>query len=102
MALEPSVAALQSASSSSATGRMGVGGRFTPGGDRLDSAYGNPFVNLSDQFQTANDGNAGGQGFGQFMRGAGQPILFTPRVSLAAASYPAIAGLEDEGTPNRS
>ena len=33
----------------------------------------------------------------QWLRGSGAPMLFTPRVSLAAASYPAISGSGFDG-----
>ncbi len=93
MAVEPSVAAVQSTSPASATNRAGVGARFSSG-DQLEGASGSPFVSLADHWRTGNDQNPTQGGMNQWLRGGGTPILFTPRVSLAAATFPAIAGYE--------
>jgi hypothetical protein len=93
MAVEPSVAAAQPAAASGATSRAGVGARFSSG-DQLEGMSGSPFISLSDQWRTGNDPNANQSAMQQWLRGGGTPILVTPRVSLAAASFSAMLGME--------
>lgn len=93
MAVEPSIAAAQPAAASAATNRVGVGARFSSG-DQLEGMFGSPFVNLSDQWRTGNDPNANQGTPQQWLRGGGTPILVTPRVSLAAASFSATTGMD--------
>jgi hypothetical protein len=60
---------------------------------------GSPFINLADQWRTGNDpGLSTGQQQNayQWLRGGGTQILFTPLVSLAAATYPAGATFQEE------
>jgi len=99
MALEPSVAALQPAAAPMAPNQVGIGGRFATG-QQVEGMGGSPFVNLSGQWRAANEGGMGagpGQGnLNQWLRQGGTPILFTPLVALAAASYPALADVQSE------
>src|SRR5271170_7266261 len=93
MAVEPSIAAAQPVAPSSATSRAGVGARFSMG-DQLEGMLGSPFVSLADQWRLGSDPNARQSAMQQWLRGTSAPIVVTPRMSLAAASFPAIAGLE--------
>ena len=96
MAIEPSIAATQPAAASAATGRVGVGAQSSSG-DRLEAAFGSPFVGLSDQWRLNSEFSPSAQGNQQqSARGQAAPIVITPRVALAAASFPAITGLETE------
>lgn len=106
MAIEPSASQVQPTAAPAAPGRVGgVGGRFSST-DQIESASGSPFVNLADQWRTGNDpGFATGQfttgqqqNADQWLRGKGTQILFTPLVSMAAASYPAGATFQEEGS----
>ena len=102
MAIEPSIAAVQSSAAPAAPGRVGIGGQFA--GDSIEGMGGSPFVNLADQWRTGNDPGMAGQqqNANQWLRGGGTPIIITPRMSLAAASYPAGASFQEEtGTCRR-
>ena len=59
---------------------------------------GSPFVNLADQWRTGNDPSMTGQqqNADRWLRGGGTPIIITPRMSMAAASYPAGASFQEE------
>jgi hypothetical protein len=62
---------------------------------------GSAFVGLADQWRTGNDPSMSGeqQNANQWLKGGGTPIVITPRMSLAAATYPAGASFqEDTGT----
>jgi hypothetical protein len=95
MAVEPSVAPVQAASPAAATKAPGGGGRFTSN-EPFDAMSGSPFVSLADQLRIGNDQNSSQGGANQWSRGSSAQILFTPRVSLAAATFPAISGIENE------
>jgi hypothetical protein len=97
MAIEPSIAAVQSSAAPAAPGRVGIGGRHA--GDAIEGMANSPFVNLADQWRTGNDPSMSGQqqNANQWLRGGGTPIIITPRMSLAAASYPAGATFQEEG-----
>lgn len=100
MAVQPSASQVQPATGPAASGRIGgVGSRFSSG-DQIEGASGSPFVNLADQWRTGNDPglSTGQQNANQWLRGQGTPILFTPLVSMAAASYPAGATFQEETT----
>ncbi len=73
-----------------------MGGRFS--GDSIEGMSGSPFVNLADQWRTGNDPSMSGQqqNANQWLRGGGTPIIVTPRMSMAAASYPAGASFQEE------
>ena len=95
MALEPGVITMQPAAATSAPNRVGAGGRFSSG-EQLEGMAGSPFVGVADQWRASNEMDAGQGGANRWLRSGGTPILFTPRVSLAAASYPAIAAVDAE------
>jgi hypothetical protein len=76
-----------------------VGGRFSSA-DQIESASGSPFINLAGEWRTGNDPglSTGQQNADQWLRGKGQQILFTPLVSMAAASYPAGASFQEDSS----
>ncbi len=100
MAIEPSASQVQPTAAPAASGRVGSGSRVSSG-DAIEGSSGSPFVNLADQWRTGNDpGLSTGQqqNANQWLRGQGTPIMFTPLVSLAAATYPAGATFQEENT----
>jgi hypothetical protein len=98
MALEPSIASVQASAAPAASGRVGagMGGRLP--GDSIEGMSGGTFVNLADQWRTGNDPSMLGQqqNANQWLKGGGTPIVITPRMSMAAASYPAGASFQEE------
>jgi hypothetical protein len=107
MAVQPSTAQVQPTAAPAASGRVGSGGRASAS-EQIEGASGSPFINLADQWRTGNDGGMStGMSTGsqqqqqtanQWLLGKGTPILFTPLVQLAAASYPAGATFQEENT----
>lgn len=99
MALEPSVASVQPSSASAAPGRVGMGPRFSSG-DQIEGMSGSPFVSMGGQWNSAAEfdlNNQQQQNANQWLRGSNAQIRFTPRVSMAAAAYPAGATFQEEG-----
>ena len=98
MALEPSIAAVQPSAAPVASGHVGAGMGGRLAGDSIEGMAGSPFINLADQWRTGNDPTMSGQqqNANQWLRGGGTPIVVTPRMSLAAASYPAGATFQEE------
>jgi hypothetical protein len=99
MALEPSsIAAVQPSAAPAASSHVGSGAGSRFAGDSIEGMGGSPFVNLTDQWRTGNDPSMSGQqqNANQWLKGGGTPIVVTPRMSLAAASYPAGASLQEE------
>jgi hypothetical protein len=107
MAVEPSTTQVLPTAGPAASNRIGGGGRASAS-EQIEGASGSPFINLADQWRTGNDaGLSTGlstssqqqqQTANQWLRGQGTPILFTPLVSLAAASYPAGATFQEENS----
>ena len=95
MAIEPSIAAAQPAGASASPRGVGMGARYSSG-DQLEGMLGSPFVGLADQWRLGGyfDMNQGTTQ--QWLRGAPAQIVVTPRVALAAASFPAISGVDAE------
>jgi hypothetical protein len=100
MAVQPSTSQVQPTAGPAASGRIGGGGRASAS-EQIEGSSGSPFVNLADQWRTGNDpGLSTGQqqNANQWLRGQGTQIIFTPLVSMAAASYPAGASFQEETT----
>lgn len=66
-------------------------------GDQLGATSGNSFVSMADHWRTGNDQTPNQGGINQWLPGSGAPMLFTPRISMAAASFPAISGAGLDG-----
>jgi len=96
MAIEPSIAATQPAAPASAPNRTGMGGRSGSGEQPLEGMFGGPFAGLADAWRLGNNPNSNQGSLQQWLRGAAAPIVVTPRVSMAAASFPAITSVEAE------
>lgn len=100
MAVEPSVASVQPSSASAAPGRVGIGGPRFSTGDQIEGAGGSPFVSAGSQWSTTAEfdlSNQQQQNANQWLNGSGKQIRFTPRITMAAAAYPAGATFQEDG-----
>jgi hypothetical protein len=76
-----------------------MGPRFSSG-DQIEGMSGSPFVAMGNQWSATAEfdlNNQQQQNANQWLRGSGTQIRFTPRVSMAAAAYPAGATFQEEG-----
>lgn len=99
MALEPSVASVQPSAAPAAPSRVGSGPRFSTG-DQIEGTSGSPFVSMGNQWSATAEfdlNNPQQQNANQWLRGSGAQIRFTPRISMAAAAYPAGATFQEQG-----